>query len=172
MRVCLVCLVCLAAGALILSSCSSAPPPAPDTHDADVKAVTDDLAQWQKDFAAKDLDKIASHYADDAVVANPGSPAVTGKDAAKASLKDLVGDPAFALTLSPAKIETSKSGDMAYARGSYQLSMTNPVTRKPINDKGGYLELYRKQADGAWKVAVDMATSETYWAIPPTPPAK
>src|SRR5690348_12070527 len=92
-------LVCLAASALVLSSCSSAPPPVADTHDADVKAVTDDLAQWQKDFAAKDLDKIVAHYADDAVVINPGSPAVSGKEAAKAALKEFVADPSFMLNL-------------------------------------------------------------------------
>lgn len=165
-------LVCLAASALVLSSCSSAPPPVADTHDADVKAVTDDLAQWQKDFAAKDLDKIVAHYADDAVVINPGSPAVSGKEAAKAALKEFVADPSFMLNLDPAKVETAKSGDVAYARGAYHLAMTNPVTKKPLADKGTYLEVYRKQADGTWKIAVDMASSEEYWAIPPAPPAK
>ena len=53
--------------AVVLAGCKQAPPPpAPDTHDADVKAIRDlETAQLQG-FAARDLDKVCAYYADDA----------------------------------------------------------------------------------------------------------
>src|ERR1700740_1598187 len=56
-----------AAIALLLLACNQAPTPAPDTHDADVKAISDLEAQWNKDYAAKDGDKVAGYYATDAI---------------------------------------------------------------------------------------------------------
>ena len=55
--------------AAILAGCNQAPPPpAPDTHDADVKAIRDLEATSVQAFAAKDVDKLVAFYADDASV--------------------------------------------------------------------------------------------------------
>ena len=55
--------------AVILGGCKQAPPPpAPDTHDADVKAIRDLEATSVQAFAAKDVDKLVAFYADDASV--------------------------------------------------------------------------------------------------------
>jgi len=39
-----------------------------------------------------------------------------------------------------------------------------------IEDKGNYVEVYKKQADGSWKSAYDAGTSEVLSA--PAPPDK
>ena len=77
----------LAAVALTLAACNPAPPAAPDTHDADVKAISDLEAQTNQAWAAKDADKIMAFYADDAVLMTPGSDVVHGKDGVRTSLK-------------------------------------------------------------------------------------
>ena len=41
---------------VILAGCKQAPPPAPDTHDADVKAIRDLQAATVQAIAAKDID--------------------------------------------------------------------------------------------------------------------
>jgi hypothetical protein len=52
---------------VLLLGCSTAQPPAaPDTRAADEKAIRDGEAQWVKDFASKDPEKVLAHYADDA----------------------------------------------------------------------------------------------------------
>ena len=51
-----------------------------------------------------------------------------------------------------------------------ERSNDNPASKKPQSDKGSYVTVYKKQADGSWKAASDIATNETP-AIPP-PPAK
>jgi ketosteroid isomerase-like protein len=77
----------------------------------------------------------------------------------------MIGDPNFKLDFSSQKVEVSKDGESAYTQGSYQLTVSNPKTKKPITDKGNFLTLYRKQSDGSWKATEDFNASE----IPPSP---
>lgn len=154
---------------LMLAGCNPPPPPAaPDTHDADVKAITDMETQWNKDNAVKDVDKIATYYADDAVLMGPGSPAAKGKAAIINELKQMVADPAFSLKFQASTVDVSKSGDLGYTQGDFQMSMTNPKTHKVVDGQGSYVTVYRKQPDGSWKVVSDIATLSGE----PTPEAK
>jgi uncharacterized protein (TIGR02246 family) len=149
--------------ALTMAACNQTP----DTHDADVKAIQDNEAQWTADWAAKDADKIAAHYADDAILIVPGSPATSGKAAIAASLKGMVVDPALSLKFHADKVEVAKSGDIGYTKGAYTLTLTDPQTKQVINDHGSYVTTYLKQPDGTWKAVVDIASSEV---PPPAPP--
>jgi ketosteroid isomerase-like protein len=120
----------VAAAALIsLAGCTQAPPPAPDTRDADAKAIRDGEAAWNQDWAAKDLDKIMSHYADDANLEIPDSPILSGKDAIRGGLTELLKDPNLSLSFSVAQVEVAKGGDLGYSRGNYTLSVSDPKTR-------------------------------------------
>jgi ketosteroid isomerase-like protein len=40
------------------------------------------------------------------------------------------------------------------------MTMTNPKNKKPVEDKGSYLTVFKKQADGGWKAIEDINTSE------------
>lgn len=150
--------------ALMVAACNQAPP---DTHDADVKAINDTEAQWNKDWVARDADLIAAHYADDAVFIVPGMPPTNGKDAIRSSLKQMLADPALSLKFHATKVDASKSGDLGYTQGAYALTVTDSATKSVINDHGSYVTTYRKQADGTWKATADIATSE----VPPPAPA-
>jgi ketosteroid isomerase-like protein len=68
--------------------------------------------------------------------------------------------PTSKLTFSADRVELSSSGDLATTKGSYTLTVTNPKTKKPVEDKGSYMTVYKKQADGNWKVIEDMTASE------------
>jgi uncharacterized protein (TIGR02246 family) len=155
--------------ALMITACTPPPPPAPpDTHDADVKAINDLETQWNKDYVARDGDKIAGYYADDAVLMAPGMEALHGKDAIHNGAKQMVADPAFSLKFQADRVDVAKSGDVAYSQGSYQMAGTDPATHKVINDHGSYVTTYHKQPDGSWKAVADIATS----AVPMSPPPK
>jgi uncharacterized protein (TIGR02246 family) len=149
--------------ALTMTACNQTP----DTHDADVAAIQANEAQWNQDYAARDLDKIAAHYADDAVLIIPGAPPTTGKAAIGAASKQMTADPAMVLQFHPTKVDVAKSGDLAYSQGVYTLTITDMQTHQPINDHGSYVTTYRKQPDGTWKAVVDIVTSE----VPPPAPA-
>ena len=47
---------------------------------------------------------------------------------------------------------------MAYLQGTY--TMTDPMTKKPMTDKGKYLTVFTKQPDGSWKAIADAFNSD------------
>jgi uncharacterized protein (TIGR02246 family) len=119
------------------------------------------LAAWK----AKDAAWLASHYTGDASVATPGAPLVTGHDAIVKSVTDDLKDPAFSLDFSNA--DTRVAGDLAYTRGTFRVSFTNPQTRKPQDMSGNYLTIFARQADGGWKAAEDFAVEGQAAMVPP-----
>jgi|GEM_PF-604170 len=140
---------------LTLTGCSDAP----DNRAADAKAIRDIETQWKSEYAAKELDKVGAHYADDAVLMTQGSPAASTAEARKELLKGMLADPAFALSFEATSVEVAKSGELAASRGTYTMTMTDPVTKKPVNDHGNYVTVYRKQT-GTWKAVSDINVSD------------
>ena len=53
----------------------------------------------------------------------------------------------------------ARSGDLAYDNGSYALTMSDPEGN-PVTQKGHYVDVWRKNAAGGWKVAVDAPVSD------------
>ena len=112
--------------------------------------------QWFTDTAAGKFDAVAAHYTDDGVVLPPGAGPVTGR-------KDIA-----VLFSKMAKIENLKwgrrevvgNGDLAYAWGVFSLDVTPPGASKPIHDVGKYIEIWRRQADGSWKITRDIYNSD------------
>jgi uncharacterized protein (TIGR02246 family) len=153
---------CLALAALT-AGCSNAPAPVPrpDTRAADLQAVKDIEAAWLKDTAAKDADKWASYFAENGRALYPGAATLNGKAAIKAAMAPYFADPNFSLSFESTRAMASKGGDMVYSQGTYTMTMTNPKTKKPITDKGKYLTVFTKQADGSWKAVADTFNSDS-----------
>lgn len=139
-----------------------------DIHDADIKAIKDDQNQWLKDFDSRDLDKIVSHFSEDAIVIDKGAPPAKGREEAKKLYKDAVADPASSLKFAPLRIEVAKSGDIGYVLGTYRAVGTVANTKRTAEDRGTYISIYKKQSDGSWKDVVDIGASE----VPSPPPSK
>ncbi len=143
--------------------CSQAPataPAPPDTRAADEKTIRDSETAWVKDFAAKDLDKIVAHYADNGSVLMPDLPIMNGKDAIRAGLKEAITDPKFSLELATAKVEVASGSDLAYSQGTYEVTATDAKTKKAVREKGKYVEVYKKQPDGSWKIVEDINNAD------------
>src|SRR5215470_16985052 len=121
---------------------------------ADEKAVRDADEQWSKVAAAKDLDKTVSFYADGAVVLPPNQAAVTTKDGIRNLWKAFL-DSLTDISWKTARVEMAKSGDMGYLIGTYEATLKDGT-----KDKGKYCEVWKKQADGKWKVSADMFSSD------------
>ncbi len=115
-------------------------------------------AEWTAAAGAKDVDKTVSYYADDAIVLPPNVPAATTKEAIRAQWKkDL--DSMISGSWKPTRVEVAKSGDMAYASGTYEW-IYKDASGKTITDHGKYLEVWEKQADGSWKCSADAWNSD------------
>src|SRR5208337_614036 len=135
-------IVCLALVALS-AGCSNPPPaPPPDTRAADLQAVKDVEAAWIKDTAAKDADKWASYFAEDACGLYPGAGILNGKAAIKAFFAPYFADPNFSVTWESTRAMASKGGDMVYTQGTYTMTTADPKNKKKtITDKGKYLTI-------------------------------
>lgn len=56
-------------------------------------------------------------------------------------------------------VEVARSGDLAYETGSYSLTMSDPEGNA-ATQSGHYVVVWKKDAAGAWKVAVDVPASD------------
>ena len=81
-----------------------------------------------------------------------------GKDAITKSLTGLVATPGFALTFVPSKVTVARAGDYAYEEGDFSMTM-NDKKGKPQTEKGKYVVVWQKQADGKWKALIDAPTA-------------
>jgi uncharacterized protein (TIGR02246 family) len=133
--------------------CSQAPAPI-DTRKADeaaIRAAGDALGQA---FEAKDIEKSLSFYMDDPVLFVPKGPAVIGKDALRKAFQPFMAVPGLKLSTSGVIIDVAQSGDLAFARGSFTNTITD-AKGKTTTESGKLILVWKKQADGSWKIAAD-----------------
>jgi uncharacterized protein (TIGR02246 family) len=148
------------AAALLAVACSPTPPPEPpDTRAADTAAIRTAVVDWSAAARAKDADRFASFYADDAVLMLEAAPDSRGKSAIRETIGALMSDPSFALSFQNADVVVARSGDLAYDTGTYELTLSGP-NAQPAAQRGTYVVVWRKQVDGAWKVAIDAPNSD------------
>lgn len=145
-----------AAVALLLSACGSSTPP--DTRAADEKAIRDLDAQWSKTASANNVDGTVSYYTDDAALLPPNAPIADNKLAIRASWAGLL-VPGTSVSWEATRVEVSRSSDLAYTQGTYQ-AMFKDAQGKPVADHGKYVEVWKKQSDGKWKVVSDIYNSD------------
>ena len=147
-------------GFLILAGCSQSP--APDNREAEAKALREgEVAAFVKDWGGKDAERIAAHFTDDGNLIVPNVPVMTGKDAIAKGMKDALADPNWSLALQAVQVEASRGGDLGYTRGTYVLTATDPGSKKVATEKGRFVAIFRKQADGSWKAVQDINNAET-----------
>ena len=129
---------------------------------ADPKQISDSIkaqeAQWQADYAAKDINALAGHYSQDAALGGPGDPVATTDVDRRKALQGLLTDPNLKLTFAADRIQVAAAGDYAYSRGHYSMTMTDKATNKPVDSTGSYLTVYKKESDGSWKATEDFIT--------------
>jgi ketosteroid isomerase-like protein len=134
--------------------------PSPSEKPSDVERLLRDLdVQWAKAAAAKDVEQTIGYYSDDAIVLPPNATGAATKEAIRNVWKDMFASPSLVISWQPTRVQVGKSGEMAWVRGRYELTM-NDASGKPIDDRGKYLEVWEKQTDGNWKCAAEMWNSD------------
>jgi ketosteroid isomerase-like protein len=130
------------------------------------QALRDADAAWSKAAESKDLDKTVSYYSADAIVLPPNAPTATTKEEIKKIWQDMLATPGFVISWKATKVEVAKSGDLGFVSGTYEVTM-NDASGKPVNDRGKYVEVWEKKADGKWKCGTDTWNSD----LPASPSA-
>lgn len=142
----------LAAAALTgIAACSRPASGAPADAAADEAAIRAILDSATAAHAAGDAQRLAALFTDDAVFMRDGDTAISGR----AALEGYIGS-VFAANVSTAAIrpvEIQVSGDWAFARTSVSGALTPKDGRPPVQFDLKEIAIYRRQADGRWKVA-------------------
>lgn len=104
------------------------------------------------------METAMSMHTDDAMVFPPGQPMVSGQAALRALWTDMMSAPGFSISWQVSGTSAAASGDLGYSWGTAQITMSGP-DGMPMSSQEKYVTIWRKQADGTWKVAVDMFNS-------------
>jgi ketosteroid isomerase-like protein len=136
---------------LVLASCASGPTPAQSEEFA--KAVEDIFAIWGKANLEEDVELYVSMWDEDCYKAAPGDPAITSLDAlreAKAEGFKAVKYETFNIDF----LEIQLAGDFGWVLGRGH-GILRPAGGEPFEAEGRFITIFKKQADGSWKVYRD-----------------
>jgi len=137
----------------------AAPPnPLSDTTVKPGKMLLYDLeARFAKDVLERGGAAFADWFAEDGVALGNGEAPSVGKVAIAKSTK---WDPkAYQLIWTPTDAVMGPSGDMGYTWGHFE-GHTKDQNGYPVVTKGRYMTIWRKGADGQWKVVLDAGANE------------
>lgn len=126
---------------------------------ADLKAEEASLmkrdAEWSAvAYEAKDLEKILSFWADDAVVIPSGGPVADGKAAIRAFVQGALAIPGFKIRWTTAKATLSPDGKFAYLQSTTETTV-NGQDGKPQTMDSRATTVWRKDPDGLWRCVLD-----------------
>jgi len=146
---------------LLLAGCkTAAPAPPPADQSAQViDAVKAADQAWEKAFAGRDTTAAVDAVEASGSVLAPNVPIATGSEAIRTLFAGFYALPGMTIDWEVKEVQASSSGDMAMTRGTYQLTFNDPKG-KPVVDQGKYATVWRKQADGRWKVLLDAFNSD------------
>ena len=119
------------------------------------------LLQADKDFSETSLklgaaEAFNQYLTEDALELPSGKNAVQGRENIYDMMKENQDD--YKLEWTPQYAEVAKSGELGYTWGTYILSYKDEKGEEQ-KSYGKYLNIWKKQTDGSWKVAVDMGNS-------------
>ncbi len=131
---------------------------------ADEAAIREGSEAFVKGANAKAWSDLAAIYAEGAALLPPNQEAVNGRAAIQAWFEAFPPFTDFRTQL----LEVYGRGDLAYVRGTYSMKLTLPGRSAQVENRGKYIEIWRKQADGAWKLVRDIFNSDLPAATAPT----
>jgi ketosteroid isomerase-like protein len=125
---------------------------------ADVAAIINADADFNQAVADRDLKRFLS-FVGDLATFNGGTPGeVHGRDAVAKDWAPYFEANGPRLTWKPAKGEILGRGDLGYTVGTWERRPASAGGQAPIT-RGNYLTVWKKQADGAWRVVFDTGSN-------------
>jgi len=126
--------------------------------EASMAAVKEADTAWAKAAAAHNVEAVLSYYADGGYVLPPNLDAAPNKSSIRKVWTDLLVK-GTEVSWTPGAADISSSGDLVYLEG-YYLNTIHGSKGKTSLERGKYLSVWRKQADGTWKCVADTWNSD------------
>ena len=123
--------------------------------EAEEAAILRTWEDWPEKVKSQNIDSASFYWADDAMLMAQGQPTMKGKDQIKQLMKFMQKVPGFKMTWDkqPTDIQISPDGQMAYLFAKNELIRADS-TGKEIKVVNQALQIWKKDEDGNWKVAV------------------
>ena len=147
---------------LLTVGCASSEAPAPDIDlEAERASLMMADRDWFQAYSMSDspVDVFVEALLDDAHLLPPAAPLASGKDAVAAVIASLEAMPGFSIQWSPTLADVGGSVDLGYTMGTYEMRLEGP-DGQPMKIDGKYITVWKKQADGSWKVTADMFNAD------------
>ncbi len=132
---------------------------------ADEEALRETIEAWDAAYNSRDADAMAAQYAEDALRMNANEAALRGREAIRAGFVEEWESGLWGSDTQGVLRDVHMSGDLAMARGTWTAT-NNPTDEEPFQDHGNWMTLYRRSANGSWKMVWDIWNSSS----PPRPP--
>ncbi len=113
--------------------------------------------EFCRDTRAHGLEGWLQWFADDASLPQQ-SPPVVGKAALRDFYKQLFSRSDLDFSWQPDHAQSFPSGHLGYTSGRYSMAFTRDG--KKVHNTGSYLTVWKKQADGSWKVLSDFGAPD------------
>ena len=125
----------------------------------DVAAIKAMQTAWGQAATKGDVAALVGQFADDAVRLFPNAPMIVGKEAISRGIEETIAR--YRQEETDVAEDVRVVGDLACARGTYVYKATPKVPGEAVlDDKGKFVDIYRRQPDGSWKIVVDIPNSD------------
>lgn len=138
---------------LFAAGCAPTAPPAPDPDAVRASLIAADEA-FAAATAEHGLEGWLAAFDSTAIQMEPDQPFAPGIQSIRAAMAPAFADTTFRLTWRPTLAFASAAGDLGYTLGVWQ-SRHYTADGKAAVATGKYVTIWRKQADGSWKVVFD-----------------
>jgi ketosteroid isomerase-like protein len=115
--------------------------------------------EWAKAAGAHSLTAIVSYYSDGAVMLPPNAPMATDAVSIRKQWAAML-TPDVDATWTPGRVEVATAGDLVYDVGTYTAITRATKKTAGSTDTGKYMSIWKKQADGSWKVTSQIWNSD------------
>ncbi len=120
---------------------------------------------WIAAYRAADIEALMALYMPDAIVALHGQPILWGREAVRAYFAPGLGRAEVEFRLAIERIEVH--GDIAYLLSKYWFTRQPQDGGPDVRDAGRSLLIYKRAADGSWKIALDIDQATPDVNFPP-----
>jgi ketosteroid isomerase-like protein len=140
-----------------LAACETSRVKRPTTAQ-DEAAITEFNKRYLKAINDGDAATLASLTTPEHIMIAPGRPPIVGKEANDAANARVAQTSRIVETWAP--VETFISGDLAYQRGTFTVAATPRAGGATRNIGGTFLRIYKRQANGEWRMVRDMFNTD------------
>ena len=145
----------------LLAACTAPSSEARSADTVNVAQLRESVMQADRDFAAdfakRRIDGWVSWFDTAGVQVASSGETPRGHDAVRAHMRKTFPDSAQMLAWRPVIAEVSNDGSMAHTIGTWNFHVRGTDSAATAGT-GHYLTVWRRQADGSWKVLADIGT--------------